>query len=149
MRAGAGSNEATQGLQTRSASAAAIIALAHALGGVMGLPEMGQQLRVADGGRVEDHQHHFVVAGLSAADFLVAGVGGGASGVADRSAEHPGQFPEAALGTPEAAHAEHRLLQAAGKRWLDRVAADRMGSGHWHGGVATGRGGAGRGAVRG
>ena len=47
----------------RAVLAAAIVALAHALGGVMAFPEQLQQIAQADEALIPDHPHHLGVAG--------------------------------------------------------------------------------------
>ena len=99
----------------------------------MSLPEVLQQLGVADLRGIEHHQHRFRMTRLAATHFLVGGVGGMASGIAGRRGEYPGQLPEQALHAPETAHAKYRLLQVCGERLGQRVAIDvvRGGYRHW------------------
>ena len=103
-----------------------VVALAHALGGVVALPEDAQHLLVARLGRVEHHQHGLGVAGAAAADLLVGGVGREAAGVADGGGPDALGLPELALRAPEAAHAEHGLLEALGEGRRERVAEHEM-----------------------
>src|ERR1039458_9040269 len=86
--------------------------LAHCLGGVVGLPEDPQQLRVGDLLRVVDHQHGLSIAGAAAADLLVARVGTDPAAVTDRGGVNPRQLPKVPLGTPETAHREDGPLGA-------------------------------------
>src|SRR3954447_20367260 len=93
-----------------------VVALAHALRRVVVLPEQLQDRLVARLLRVEDHQHDLRVAGLRGADFLVRRVRGVAARVAGRGRVDAGRLPEDPLRAPEAAHAEHRLLETVRER---------------------------------
>src|SRR5690606_12280389 len=66
----------------RAVLGADVVALAHALGGVVGLPEDAEQFFVGDFRRVVDDADGFGVARQAAADFLVGGVRGVAALVA-------------------------------------------------------------------
>ena len=67
------------------------------------------------------------MAGAARADFLIGRVGCHAAGIADRSHVYPvAQFPEFALGAPEAAEAEHRLLEAFRIWAFEPVMIDEM-----------------------
>jgi len=96
-------------------------------------------LRVRDDGGVEYDQYNFVVAGHTGADLFVCGVRGHAAGVAGGGGDDAGRLPEAALGAPEAAHAENGLLQMCGKGGLQGFAAKMMAVGYWHGSAAAGQ----------
>ena len=109
-----------------------VVALAHALGRVVVLPEDLEHRVVARAGRVEHDEHDLVVAGARAAHLLVGGVGGEAAGVADRGRVHAVGLPELALRAPEAAHAEHRHLVALGEGGLQRGAEHVVGLGDGH-----------------
>ena len=114
--AGSSSRDAERGLALRvrghvdpgAVLGADVVALAHALGRVVALPEQAQQLVVGDLLRAVDHEHDLVVAGAPAADLLVGGVRRVAAGVADRRRVDARRLPEAALGAPEAAQPEDR-----------------------------------------
>src|SRR5262249_33829887 len=86
----------------RAIPRADVVALAHALGRVVALPEDLQQRVVAHHRRIEDNTHDLVVAGEAGADFLVGGVAREAPGVPDGGGEHAGHRPEFSLGAPEA-----------------------------------------------
>src|SRR4029079_4788083 len=86
-----------------------VVALAHALRGVVALPEDAEQVLVADLRGVEHDAHDFRVPRAPRADLAVRRVGRRASSVADGRAHHPGNGPESLLGPPEAAHPEDRL----------------------------------------
>ena len=105
-----------RGVDHRAVLRADVVALAHALGGIVRLPEDAQQIVVADLAGVEDDLHDFGVASLRGADLLVARVRRVAAGVADRGGVDPWQLPEDLLSAPEAAQAEDRRLQA-GREW--------------------------------
>jgi len=49
------------------------------------------------------------------------------------------RFPELSFGAPEAAHAEHRLLETRGKRRRDRMTVDVMGRRNRHRLLAPGK----------
>src|SRR4029453_11069635 len=89
----------------RAVLGAHVVALAHALGRVVVLPEELQHLLVAGLGGVEHDEHGLGVAGPRRADLLIGRVAGVAAGVADRRGPHAVGLPEDALGAPEAAHA--------------------------------------------
>ena len=116
---------------------AQIIALAHALGWVVALPEQGQQGIQLEGRRVMDDQHHFGMAGLPGADLFVAWVGREAASVADRGGEHPFEAPKEAFRAPEAAHAEQGLPQPVGKRADQGIAVDEVPLRHLHAGGSS------------
>ena len=107
-----------------------IVALAHALRRVVIFPERLQQLLVGDLLRIEHDQHHFGVTGAARADLFIGRVGGVAAGIADGGRiDAVAEFPELALGAPETAEPEHRLLEACGIRRLQLAAVDEMGGG--------------------
>src|SRR6516165_6273024 len=90
-----------------------VVALSHALRGIMAFPEGFEQRLVADFLGIEHHQYDFVVARAAGAYFLIGRVGCGAAGVAHRRDPNAiAHLPELALGTPEAAEPEHRRLEA-------------------------------------
>src|SRR5205085_6796831 len=99
-----------------------IVALTHALGGVVVLPEELQHVLVRGLRRVEDHEHGLGVTGARGAYLLVGGVRREPAGVTHRCGVDAGRLPEDTLGTPEAAQAEHGLLQPLRERWLERRA---------------------------
>ena len=109
-----------------------VVALAHALGRVVALPEKLQQRLVARDLRVIDDEHRFGVAGASAAHLFVGRVGGGASGVADGGDPDPRRLPEHPLGTPKAAEPEDRFFQALGVGPDESMAVDKMPLRHGH-----------------
>src|SRR3954451_8450733 len=123
----------------RAVLGAHVVALAHALGRVVVLPEELEHLLVAGLGGVEDGEHGLGVAGPRRADLLIAGVLRVAAGVADRGGPHPVGLPEDALGAPEAAHADDDLLEALGPRGRQRVAEHLVALGDGNGLVATGK----------
>src|SRR5690606_24820226 len=90
----------------RTVLGADVVALAHALGGVVGLPEDAEQFFVGDLRRIVDDADGFGVARQAAADFLVGGVRGVAALVADGGGDDSRGLPERAFGAPEAAERE-------------------------------------------
>src|SRR6185437_2356450 len=121
-----------RGIDRRAVLRADVVALAHALGRVVALPEGLEQRVVADDARIEDDQHGLGMAGEAGADFLIGGVGRVAAGIAHRGGVDAGQAPEAALGAPEAAEAEDRRLEPGRERRLQRMPVDEMRLGHRH-----------------
>ena len=104
-----------EGVDRRAVLGAAIIALAHALGGIVALPEHPQQGWVVDAPRIEHHQRHFRMPRATGAHFVIARIGRVASGVTHRRGVNPGPLPKQALDTPETPHGKHRLLQVLGE----------------------------------
>src|SRR5579859_753731 len=90
----------------RAVLGADVVALAHALGGVVRLPEDLEQVSVGYPGRVEDDPDGLGVTGAAGADFLVGRVGGEATLVADGGGDDARGLPELSLRAPEAAHRE-------------------------------------------
>ena len=78
------------------------------------------------------------MSGAAGADFFVAGVGGGATGVADGGGPDAGGLPEHALGAPEAAHAEDGGFGALWERGFEGVAEDEVAGGDGQRFVAAG-----------
>ena len=98
-----------------------VVALAHALGRVVVLPEGLEQLLVRDLRRVVGDQHDLGVAGPAGADLLVGRVRGVAAGIADGRRHDAGELPEVLLVAPEAAETEDRGLGALGPRAGERA----------------------------
>ena len=120
-------------VDARAVLRADVVALAHALRGVVVLPEQLEQLVVRDHRGVEHHEHRFGVSGVPAAHLHVRRV----RRVAPRRSRlrcctHP-RPARNALGAPEAAHREHRLLErrpVIGREGrAQRVAVDEVLSG--------------------
>src|SRR4029453_4429731 len=65
-------------------------------------------------------------------DLAVTGVGRVARRVSDRGRIDAGELPELALGAPETAESEDRLLQPVGERRLQPGAVDEVRLGHRH-----------------
>ncbi len=104
-----------------------VVALAHALGRVVGLPEGLQQARVGQHRGVEHHLDGLGVAGTGGAHLLVRGVRRVPALVADGRGVDPGQLPEHPLGAPEAAQRDVRDLEPLRPRALERGAEDGVG----------------------
>ena len=100
--------------------AAAVIALAVALGGVVAFPEELEQIAEVDPLPVPHHPHHLRMAGASTADLLIAGGNALATGIAHGGGDHTGQAPEAFLRTPETAAAEEGFAFPFPRRRPDR-----------------------------
>src|SRR5208282_5915294 len=115
-----------EGVYRRAILGADIVALPHALGRVVALPEQFQERLIAGDFRVVNDEHGLGVPGASAADLLIGRVGGGTAGVADGGDPDPQRLPEYPLGPPEAAKPEHRLFQALGIGPDQGVAVDEM-----------------------
>ena len=97
-----------------------IIALAHALGGVVTLPEDPQDVLEGDLFRAIDDAYNFVVPGQAAADFLIGGIGCRARRITHGGDVHARQAPEQALRSPETTHADSdhpRILRIGAGEW--------------------------------
>src|SRR5262249_14835576 len=95
-----------------------VIALAHTLRGIVILPKCLEQPLIGDLLRIKDNEHHLVVTGAAGANLLVGRIGGMTARISDRGDVNAfAQFPELALGAPEAAHPEHRHFEAR-RVWL-------------------------------
>ena len=101
-------------------------ALAHALGRIVGLPEKLQQPFVRHHRGMEHHQHDFGMPGAPAADLLVARIRRGSPRITDGGGIDAVQFPVAALGSPEATHAEQCLLRILRKGRADPASGDEV-----------------------
>src|SRR5581483_9574810 len=99
----------------RAVLRADVVALPHALGRVVVLPEEAEDLLVARHLRVEDDEHGLGVAGAAGADLFIGGVRRVAARISDRGRVHAGGAPEDALGSPEAPEADDSLLEALGE----------------------------------
>jgi hypothetical protein len=99
----------------RTVLRAYVVALAHPLRRVVGLPEYSQQVSVGDLVGVEDDQHDFRVSGSAAARLPIGRVWCEASCVTYDGRIDAIDLPELALGPPEAAEAEDRGTQTLGK----------------------------------
>ncbi len=116
----AGALQVVEHVDARPVLRADIVALPHALRGVVALPEHAQQVLVADLLGIEHHEHHFVVTGAAGADLFVGRVRREATGVADGGRVDAGGLPELALRAPETPEPEHRLVETLGDRGFDR-----------------------------
>ena len=103
-----------------------VVTLAHALCGVMALPEELEEVLEADDLGIEDYEHDFSVAGISGADRLIGRIRCCAAGIADRGGVHAIGFPKETLGAPETSETEYGLLHMIGKRLLQGLAIDKM-----------------------
>src|SRR5215210_6465599 len=92
----------------RAVLRAFVVALAHPLRRVVGLPEHREQVPVGDLLGVEGDEHSLGVPGTAAANLLVGRVRREAPRVADRRRVDAVDLPEPTLCTPEAAEAEDR-----------------------------------------
>src|SRR5215211_3129717 len=99
----------------RAVLRAYVVALAHPLRRVVGLPEHREQVPVVDLLGVEDDEHGLGVSRTSAAHLLVGRVRREAPRVADRRRVDAVDLPELTLGPPEAAEAEDRGARTLGK----------------------------------
>ena len=104
-----------------------VIALTHALRRIMTFPKRLQQLVIGDLPGIEHHQHRFGMTGTARTHLLVSGVCGVAASVAHSGGiDAIAKFPELALGAPETAEPEHRLVQALRIGRLQLTAIDEM-----------------------
>src|SRR5215207_1178136 len=99
----------------RAVLRAYVVALAHPLRRVVGLPVHREQVPVGDLLGVEDDEHGLGVSRTSAAHLLVGRVRREAPRVADRRRVDAVDLPELTLGPPEAAEAEDRGARTLGK----------------------------------
>mmetsp|Transcript_44465 Transcript_44465/g.141562 ORF Transcript_44465/g.141562 Transcript_44465/m.141562 type:complete len:322 (-) Transcript_44465:72-1037(-) len=114
---------------------APVVALAHALGGVVRLKVQAQEVGVGHLLRVVHHLHGLGVAGLPAADLLVRGVLGEAIDVADRGGDHARHAPIPLLRPPEAPGCEDGDVIALGERRLHGLPGDEVLGRHAQGGA--------------
>ncbi len=130
-----------EGVDRRAILGADIVALAHALRRVVIFPERLQQLLVGDLLRIEHDQHHFGMTGAARTDLFIGRIGRMSAGIADGGRmDAVAELPELALGAPETAQPEHRLLEAGGIGRLQLAAVDEMrGGGRYRGGAARQR----------
>src|SRR5690606_7109943 len=84
----------------RTVLGAHVVALAHALGRVVVLPEGLEQGLERHGGRLVDHQHHLGMAGLPGAHLAIGRVRSFAAGVTRGGGHHARERPELALHAP-------------------------------------------------
>src|SRR5829696_2910775 len=90
----------------RAVAGADVVALAHALRRVVGLPEHLEQRVVGNLARIEDDLHRLGMAGQSGAYLLIGWIGRHPADAADCRDPHAGQVPERFLRTPIAAERE-------------------------------------------
>jgi hypothetical protein len=76
--------------------------------------------------RIEYHQNHFRVSGLSAANILVGRMRSETAGIADGCNPDPGYLPKQALGSPEAAKAQQNLFKPGWKGGSERSTEDMV-----------------------
>src|SRR5258708_164743 len=117
----------SEGIEAGAILRAHVVALAHALGRIVILPERFAQPLIGYVVRVIDHEHHLVVTGAAGANLLVSWISRIAAGIADSSDVNAfAQFPKLALGAPEAAHPEHCHFEARRVWPLQRPVKDAM-----------------------
>src|SRR6185369_17911172 len=101
-----------RGVDGRPVLGTDVVALAHALGRVVVLPEHLQQVLIGHLRRVVHDLDGLGVPGPTGAGLLVRRVLGEPALVADGGGVHAGDLPEHPLRSPEAPHAEVRHLEA-------------------------------------
>src|SRR5215207_8198513 len=99
----------------RAVLRAYVVALAHPLRWVVGLPEHREQVTVGDLLGVEDDEHGFGVSRTAAANLLVRRIRREASRIANRCRVNAVDPPELTLCTPEAAEAKDRGAHTLGE----------------------------------
>ena len=129
---GHGSFEPLVQVDCRSILRADIVALPHALGGIVALPKHLEQFVETHLLRVMDHEHRLGMPGQPRTDLLIGRIGGNAAGVANGGGEHPFGLPEQALRPPKTAHAKNRLAHAVRVRANERAAIDEVLAGNRH-----------------
>ena len=97
-----------------------IIALPHALRGVVVFPKYLQNFVKGNQLRVKHHLHHFIMAGLAAAYFFIARIGRKTRCIADLRGINALSLPKFALCPPKATHADNHRLHSV-----------RPGRNHW------------------
>src|SRR5262249_39844530 len=116
-----------------------VIALTHALGGVVRLEEQLEELLIGHLLRVIDDLDDLIVAGPAGARFLLGGIWRRAACIADGCDDHARHLPEFALGAPEAAETEERYPGTLRERPLEGKAVDEMALGRRDGRGAAGQ----------
>ncbi|CAB4910505.1 unannotated protein [freshwater metagenome] len=117
-----------------------VVALAHALRRVVALPEAAQELLERRLLRVPHHEDGLRVVRAVRADLAVRRVRRLSALVAHGGDEDPGRRPERALGAPEAAHPEGRVLRALRERRDDGPREHRVDAVDRHELLAAGEG---------
>src|SRR5688572_32764613 len=84
----------TIGVDRRAVLRARVVALTHALRGIVRLPEALEELVVRDDCRIKDNEHSFGVIGEAAAHLFVARILRLAARISDRGRVHARCFPE-------------------------------------------------------
>src|SRR5258705_4702335 len=105
-----------EGVDRRTVLRAGVVPLAHPLCRVVVFPEDFQHRVVRRDLWVEHDEHDLGVPSHPAAHLAICRIRRIAARVADRRRIDTRRLPELPFGAPEAAHAEHRLLEAGGKR---------------------------------
>lgn len=103
-----------------------VVSLAHALGGIVGLPKEAEECLERDVKGIKDDENNFVVAGHTGADFVVGGVGCDPCGVANSGGVDALLCPELSLSAPKAAHSKDDLLCIGWKGRFDGRLKDKV-----------------------
>src|SRR5689334_13095289 len=111
----------------RAVLAAEVEALAVSGGRIVNPPELLEQFRVADLGRVEPHLDRLGVTGAVPADPFVGRVGDVAAGVAHRGLQDPVDLAEGRFDAPEASGGEGGALGPVRSLSLERRRWRRVG----------------------
>ena len=119
-------------VDSRAVLGADVVALPHSLGGIVVLPEHGEELFVARLRGVEHDEDDLVVAGHPGAHLAVRRVRRAPGGVSDRGRDDAFLLPEFLLHAPETTHPEHRAGEAGRERRDDPRAVHvvLLGDGH-------------------
>ncbi len=97
-----------------------IVTLSETLCRIVCFPEHPEQALERHYFRIEYNEHHFSVARLPAADFIVSRVRRSATGITDRGGIHTFEAPEQPFSAPETAKSKDDRLVAVRERPLQR-----------------------------
>ena len=140
-RLGGGLLGVVDGVDRRPVLGADVVALAHAQGRVVVLPEQLEHRLEADDLGVEHHQRHLGVAGPAGADLLVGGVRREAAGVAHRGGDDAGGLPEELARSPRSSPCRRRAVSLpSGKGGTIETPLTKWGRGSHSGLVTAGEG---------
>ncbi len=127
------------GIYRRPVLGADVVALTHALGWIVALPEHLEQIGVGNLRRIENDEDGFGMSGHTRTHLFIGRVRRYPASIAGRGRDDARDLPERALGAPEATHGEHGRLQPVAKRGRQRRVLDIMQIRHRKGLSPTGQ----------